>query len=105
MPEDQPWSGFFLNGKQVQLLPEAAMIAPLGFFEPVKVFVQLLLRVEARAVDALHLRIAFLAFPVRARDAHQFESAYSSGRWNVRPAAKVDEFSGGVERHHWLNGP
>ena len=55
------------------------MIAPLGFFEPVQIFVEFLLREEARAVDALHLRIAFLAFPVGARDAHQFERANAPG--------------------------
>ena len=104
MPENQPRPGLFLNGKQVQLLPEPAMIAPLGLFQPVQIFVQLLLRVEARAVDALHLRIAFLAFPVGARDAHQLERANAPGRRDVRPAAEIDEFSGGVERHHRLDG-
>ena len=104
MPENQARPGLFLNGKQVQLLSQAAMIAALGFFEAVEICIQLLLRVEARPVDALHLRIAFLPFPVSACDAHQLERANAPGRRNMRPAAEVYKFSGGVERHHRLDG-
>ena len=80
------------------------MIAPLSLFEFVEIIVEFLLRVEARPVDALHLRIAFLALPVRARDAHQLECANAPGGRDVRPAAEIDEFSGGIERHHRLDG-
>ncbi len=90
--------------KEIEFRAQPAMIAALGFFELVQIVVELLLRVETRAVDALHLRIAFLALPVRARDAHQLERADAPGRGNVRPAAEIDEFSGGVKRHHRLDG-
>ena len=79
------------------------MIAPLGLFELVDVIVQLLLRIKTRPVDALHLRVAFLALPVSSRHAHQLERANASGRGNVRPAAEIDEFSGRVKRHHRLD--
>ena len=32
MPENQSWPGQLLNGKQVELLPEHAMVALFGFF-------------------------------------------------------------------------
>src|SRR5882762_840052 len=103
VPENQSGPGFFLDRKQVEFLPEPPVIAPLGLFELVQIVVQLLLRVEARAVDALHLRVAFLAFPVSAGNAHQLERSDASGRRDVRPAAEIDEFSGGIERHHRLD--
>ena len=80
------------------------MIAALGFFELVQIFVELLLLDEARAVNPLHLRIAFLALPVSAGDVHQLERLDAPGGGNVRAAAEVDEFAGGVERHHRLDG-
>jgi hypothetical protein len=59
MPEDQARAGEFLDGEQVELLAEHAMVALLGFFDAVQVGVEILLREKRRAVDALQLRIAF----------------------------------------------
>ena len=78
------------------------MVAALGFFEFVQIFVEFFLIDEARAVNPLHLRIAFVALPVGAGDVHQFESLDAPGGRNVRAAAEVDEFSGGVEGNHRL---
>src|SRR5689334_7046587 len=103
MPENQSGSGLFLNREQIEVCAKAAMIAPLRFFEPVQILVQLLLHVKAGSIDALHLRIAFLALPVSSGDAHQLERANASGGRDVRTAAEIDKFSGGVERHHRLD--
>ena len=73
-----------------------------GFFQAVEVFVEFLLGEEARGVNALELRVAFLAFPVGAGNAHQFEGVDALGGRNVRAAAKVGEFSGGIEGNHRL---
>ena len=59
MPEDEAGAGELLNGEQVELLAEQAMVALLGFFELVEVVVELFLGVERRAVDALELRRSF----------------------------------------------
>jgi hypothetical protein len=56
------------------------------------------------AVNALHLRIPLLPLPVGAGNVHQLERLNPAGRRNVRPAAEVDEFPGGVKRHHGLVG-
>src|SRR6266436_4150074 len=73
MPEDEAGAGFFLNAEEVELDAELAMIAALGFFEAVQMFVQLFLREESHGVNALELGIALLAFPVGAGDVHQLE--------------------------------
>src|SRR6266487_4903643 len=73
MPEDEAGAGFFLNAEEVELDAELAMVAALGFFKTVQMFVQLFLREESHGVNALELGIAFLAFPVGAGDVHQLE--------------------------------
>ena len=105
MPENQAWPGFVLNAEQIELLAELAMVAALGFFELVEIFVELLLLDEASAVDPLHLRIAFLAFPVGAGHVHQLERLDAPGGGDVRPAAEIQKFSGGVKRHHVARWP
>ena len=102
MPENQARAGFVLNAEKIEFRAELAMIAALGFFELVQIFVELFLLDEARAVNPLHLRIAFLAFPVSAGDVHQLERLDAPGGRNVRTAAEIDEFSGGVKRNHRL---
>ena len=62
----EPRAGQLLNAEQIQLLAQQAMVALGRFFQPRKVRVQILLREERRAVDALQLRILFVAQPVRA---------------------------------------
>ena len=104
MPEDQPRPGFVLNAEKIELRSQPPVIAPLGLFQAVQIFVEFRLREKAGAVNALHLRIAFLAFPVGARHVHQFERPNAARAGDVRPAAKIDEFAGGVKRDHRLDG-
>ena len=79
MPEDEAGAGFFLNAEEVELDAELAMVAALGFFKTVQMFVQLFLREESHGVNALELGIAFLALPVGARDVHQLEGLDAPG--------------------------
>ena len=104
MPENQAGPGFVLNAEKIELLAELAVVAALGFFEPVQIFVQLFLIHEAGAVNPLHLRIAFLPFPVGARHVHQLERLNAPGGGNVRPAAEIQEFPGGIKRDQRLAG-
>ena len=62
-----------MNAEELELSANLAMIAALGLFQAMEVFLQLFLREKARGVNALELRIAFLTFPVGASDAHQLE--------------------------------
>ena len=66
MPEDEAGAGELLNAEEVELLAQHAMVALGGFFKPREVGVEVLLREEGRAVDALQLRILFVAEPVGA---------------------------------------
>ena len=59
---------------------------------------------ETRGVNTLELRIAFLAFPVGAGDAHELERGDALGGRNVRTAAEIEEFACRVKRDHQLVG-
>ncbi len=50
------------------------------------------------------MRIPFLALPVSAGYVCEFERLNALGGWDVRPAAKIDEFPRGVKRNHRLVG-
>src|SRR5258708_5550790 len=100
--DERCWS--VLNAEEFELGAELAVIAALGFFEAMEVFVQLLLGEEAGGVNALEPRISFLAFPVRSSNAHQLESLDALGGRNMRTAAEVDELAGRVEGDDGLYG-
>src|SRR5438270_9231281 len=63
----------------LQLFAELAMIALLRFLEHRKIFVELSFVFEGGAIDALELRVLFVAFVIRARDAGELERADISG--------------------------
>ena len=98
MPEDQPRPGQLLDGEQVELLAQHAMVALLRFLHLVQIVVEVLLGEERRAVDALQLRILLVAQPVRAGDVEQLERLDAPGGRDVRPAAEVGELAGLVDR-------
>ena len=70
MPENQSRTGFFLDAEEIQLDAQLAMIAALGLFDAMEMFVQFFLREKRDRVYALKLRIAFLTLPVSARHVH-----------------------------------
>src|SRR5215213_296676 len=74
MPEDQPLPVLFLNRKQIQFAAQATMIALLCLFTLFQPGIELFLREKGRAVDALHLLLRRVAFPVSAGQRKQFES-------------------------------
>ena len=104
VPEDQAGTGFVLNTEKIEFLAELAMVAALGFLDFVEIFVEVLLLDEADAINPLHLRIFFLALPVGAGDVGELERLDAPGGGNVRAAAEIYEFSGGVKRHQRLGG-
>src|SRR3954470_12583568 len=67
------------------------MVAPLGLLEPVQVLLERRPRLPRRAVYALQHRVALVAAPVRAGDAHELEVAESRRVGHVRTAAEIDE--------------
>ena len=77
------------------------MVAPLRLLEHVEIGVQLLLRAEGDAVDALEHRIAAVAAPVGARDRHELEGVWRhlAGMSEMRAAAEVLPVSVPVHAH------
>src|SRR5690606_38255110 len=65
VPEDRA-DGLVLKMKEVHLLAELAVIAPLGFGEPVEIRLQRLLVGPSGAADALQHLVARVAAPIRA---------------------------------------
>ena len=67
------------------------MIATLDLLQALQIVVELLLIGPHRPVDALELRVAFVAAPVRTRDGEELERADPSGLLDMRSLAQVDE--------------
>src|SRR5204863_2650931 len=88
----------FLHVEQVELAPQAAVVAALGFLELEEILVEILLARPSGAVDALQLRIVRVAPPIGAGDAHQLEGlAEPAGRRQMRPDAQIDEIALAVD--------
>src|SRR3974390_3009572 len=97
MPEDEAGAGELLNGEEIELLAEQAVVAALGFFELVEVVVELFLGVERGTVDALELQVLFVAQPVGSGDVEQLEGLDASSGRDVRAAAEVGELASLVD--------
>src|SRR6202012_4553871 len=98
VPEDEARARDLLDGEEVELLAEDAVIARLGLLELLEVGVQIFLREEGRAVDALELLVVFLAQPIGTGDRVHLEGLDSAGGGHVRAAAEVGEAAVAVER-------
>ncbi len=80
-----------MEREQPELLPKLAMVALLGLFDLGQVRLEILVREEGRAVDALHRLIARVALPVGVGGGEQLERLQLAGRRDVRTDAEVDE--------------
>ena len=98
MPEDKARSGDVLNGEQVELLAQHAMVATLRFFQARKMLLHLFLGEKGGAVNALQLRIFLIAQPVGSGNAHHLEGLDAAGGRHMRATAKVDKRAIAIER-------
>src|SRR5690606_29147564 len=67
LPQRQALADQRAEREQVELFAQYAVIAALGFFEQVKVVLQIFGRFPRRTVNARELLALFVAAPVRAR--------------------------------------
>src|SRR5438093_82261 len=88
-----------MEGVEVELAAELAVVALLRLLEPPQVFVELLLREPGGAVDPLEHRVPLVTAPVGAGGREELEVLHVTRRRHVRPAAEVDEVALLVERH------
>ena len=100
VPQHQAGPGVVRDREEVQLAAELAVVAALGFLQTVQVPLQLLPGEEGVAVDALHLRVAFLALPVGlGRGLLELERLDVARGGQVGAEAEVDELAHRVALH------
>ena len=90
MEDREPGADLLGEREEVELGAELAVVAPLGFLEPVQVLLQRLVVLPRGAVDPLEHRALLVAAPVRAGDLRELERAELAGRRDVRAATQVD---------------
>ncbi len=66
MPDHQPAAGFFVEGEEIQLATELAVITLTCFFQTVQVCFQVFLALEGRCVNPLQHGIFLITTPVSA---------------------------------------
>ena len=103
-PEHQTLAHLVIDRIQTQLRAKHAMIALLGFFKAIDMFVELLLVEEGRAVDAGELLAFAVTAPVGPGDALQFEGLDPPRCWDVRAAAQVGEIALAVDADRLFAG-
>src|SRR5712691_10394392 len=74
-PENETRAELLVDAEELELLAEDAMVAALNLLKSLQVIVELLLIRPHRAVDALELRVALVATPVRPGDGEELERA------------------------------
>ncbi len=94
----EPRSDLVGEREEVELVPEPAVVAPLGLLESMQVRVEVVLARPGRAVDAGELRVPFVAAPVGAGDVRQLEGAEHPGVRHVRAEAQVGPVAVRVQR-------
>ena len=97
MPEDEAGTGDFLNGEEVKLLAEDAVVARLDLFQAGEVGLEVLIVEEGGAVDALELRVVLIAEPVGTGYGHDLEGFDAAGGGDVGATAEVGEGAVAVE--------
>ncbi len=97
-PERQTRPDIVVEGEKLQLFPEFAVVALLRFLEHGEVFVELGLVLEGGAVDALELRILFVAFVVGAGHVRETKGADVASAHDMRPGAEIREIAVAIDR-------
>ena len=103
--KDQPALGMpehcagrlLLQVEKIKFATDSAVIALLGFLEPMQIFIELLLVHPRRAVNSLQHRVARVAAPIGTRNFCQLEGFQPPRGGHVRPAAQVDPVALPVE--------
>src|SRR5436305_1619064 len=78
------------------------MVTLLCYLQHREVVIELLFCFERRAVNALELRIVFIALVIRAGDTSELESADVSRTHHVRTRAEIDKVAIAVERNFFI---
>ena len=96
VPKHHP-RGLVLQVEKIELLANAAVVAPLGLFQHVEVGLLIFLLGPGGPVDALQHLVLGVTSPIGARDLHQLKDLEFPGGGHVRTAAQVDEAAFAIE--------
>ena len=96
MPEDQTRADYFLDGEEIELLTQHAMISLPRLLQPIQVCVQVLLLKPGGSVDPLEHLPLLVSSPVRSRCMKQLEVLEAAGARDVWTATEVHERTIGV---------
>ena len=86
--------------EQVQFFAQAAVVAPLGFFEEREVLTQFFFAGKGGAVNALQHLVALVPAPVGTSHARELEGRDAACRGDMGTTTEVDEFPLAVKRDH-----
>ena len=95
----QPRADLGGEREEVELGPDAPVVAPFGLLEAMEVLGQRLVGLPRRAVDALELGAVLVAAPVGAGHPQELEVPEPTRRGHVRPPAQVDEAVVAIRAH------
>ena len=90
MPADQTGADFLMGAEQFHFSADLAVVAFLGFFNARQIFLQGLLALERRAVDALQHRILLVAAEIGARQRQQLDSTDLASMLHMGATAQID---------------
>ena len=97
-PDRQALAHHIAEHEELHLLADLAVVALLGFFQQLEIFLQHLLLGERDGVDSRHLRTLLVAAPVSGRGAEHLEGLDGRGGHEVRTATQIRESALGVGR-------
>ena len=103
MPERRP-RRVLVEVEEVELRPEAPVVALLRLLEQLQARLEILLGEERRPVDSGQLRVVRVAAPVGARERGELERLDRRRVLQVGPAAEVGEVALRIERDRALGG-
>ena len=92
-PEDHTGGHILMEREQIEFLTELTVVAALGLFDTVQIFLEIFGIGKGRCVDAGKHTVLFVAAPVRPGNGQQLERLHEPGIRNVRPTAQVNEIA------------
>ena len=104
LPDDEAGADFVVDGEEVELAAQRAVVAAFGFGQPLQVGVQFGLGLKGGAVDALEHGPVFVAAPVGAGGVQQLDGGNLAGSGDVGALAQVGKFAVAVDAQRGFVG-
>jgi len=99
LPENETGADLVLNGEKLKLFAKFAMIAFLGLFQGVEVFLQRFLVIERGAVNTLKHIVILIATPIGSGNPEQLKGLNRGSVRQMRTPADIDKIIDLVGRY------